>query len=319
MQAIQARSPCSSAGTSPERVRSARPMLPPGRSTRANALAAALLFGKVQKAHSQMTASNWSSAHARRSASPCSKRTRWATPAASATRVASPTASCPNSTPNASQPNCCARKMALAPLPAATSRRRLPGPRSRSVPRRLVSGRPPGWNDSPSSWRAQSLAYAAAQQALTSSAWTPAMSSVLVSMRVAFLTGACPHVDALTLRAIARASMIHWLIKRKRQWRRSIRGAVKASTIARSFACCKLLSCLLAIADAVVRAKRNLLPVGQENFLTALHQVLLVKGPGVHEVLQHDHEDMLGKGAHIKPICQATCGTRKRELLGGFL
>src|SRR6266571_2489729 len=33
MQAIQARSPCSSRGTSPERVRSARPMLPPGRST----------------------------------------------------------------------------------------------------------------------------------------------------------------------------------------------------------------------------------------------------------------------------------------------
>src|SRR5260370_39498199 len=95
------------------------------------------------------------------------------------------------------------------------------------------------------------------------------MSSAHVSMRVALFTGACPHVDALTLRAIGRASMIHWLIKRKRQWRRRIRGAVKASTVVRSVTGCKVVVSLLCVTYGVLRAKRSVLSVREEDFVTA--------------------------------------------------
>src|SRR5258708_10736213 len=133
------------------------------------------------------------------------------------------------------------------------------------------------------------------------------------------LMNACSHVDALPLRAISRVNLAQWLMKRKRQWWRRIGRAISSSPMARSLACGKLLPRLLTVADTVVGTERNLLAIRQEDFLTALHHVLLVKGPGVHEVLQHDHEDVLSKGAQIKPIRQATGGARKSELLRSFL
>src|SRR6516162_2841867 len=52
-------------------------MPPPPRSTLANSRAAAVLSGKVQNAHSQMTASKEASGNGSRSASPLRKLTRF--------------------------------------------------------------------------------------------------------------------------------------------------------------------------------------------------------------------------------------------------
>ena len=58
-----------------------------------------LLSGKVQKAHSQITASNAASGKSRCSASPSVKETRWATCSAAARAPASRTWRAPRSTP----------------------------------------------------------------------------------------------------------------------------------------------------------------------------------------------------------------------------
>src|SRR5258708_28817865 len=57
MQEIHARRPCNSVGSTAPRVKSLMPARPPWRRTRANSRAEADLSGKVQKAHSQRTAS----------------------------------------------------------------------------------------------------------------------------------------------------------------------------------------------------------------------------------------------------------------------
>src|SRR5260370_16431555 len=46
---------------------------------------------------------------------------------------------------------------------------------------------------------------------------------------------------------------------------------------------------LFAITNRVISAERNLLPSRKQKFLAALHQVLLIEGPRVHEILQHNH------------------------------
>ena len=51
---------------------------------------------------------------------------------------------------------------------------------------------------------------------------------------------------------------------------------------------------LLAVADRVVGAERYLLAAGKQKFLAALHEILLVEGPGVHEILQHNHNHVPG-------------------------
>ena len=57
----------------------------------------------------------------------------------------------------------------------------------------------------------------------------------------------------------------------------------------------KLSSRLLAIAQSVVSAERDLLAARKQKFLAALHQVLLVERPWIHEVLEHDHEHVLSQ------------------------
>jgi hypothetical protein len=73
-------------------------------------------------------------------------------------------------------------------------------------------------------------------------------------------------------------------------------------TIACSLTGFKLLASLLTVANAIVCTKGNLLAVGQQNLFTAFHQVLLIKCPGIHEVLQHDHEDVPSKSLNIESI-----------------
>lgn len=66
----------------------------------------------------------------------------------------------------------------------------------------------------------------------------------------------------------------------------------------------KLGARLLAISDRVVRTKRNLETAGQEEFFAALHHVLLIERPWIHEVLQHDHEHPIRKRGYIQSFRQ---------------
>src|ERR1039458_5797259 len=60
--------------------------------------------------------------------------------------------------------------------------------------------------------------------------------------------------------------------------------AISASLFALWFHGIQLRSRLFAITDRVVRAKGDLFAAGEQKLLAALHQVLLVEGPGIHEV-----------------------------------
>src|SRR5215831_8624530 len=62
-----------------------------------------------------------------------------------------------------------------------------------------------------------------------------------------------------------------------------------------SFQGFKLGSCLLTITKGVVSAEWDLFTAGKEKFFAALHQVLLIECPWIHEVLEHDHEHVLGQ------------------------
>src|SRR5579859_5302961 len=73
-----------------------------------------------------------------------------------------------------------------------------------------------------------------------------------------------------------------------------------AGSVVRPLARFELHARLLTVAKRIVGAERNLLTIRQKEFLAALHQVLLIEGPGIHEVLQHDHEDIAGKGAKVQ-------------------
>src|ERR1039458_6448370 len=80
-------------------------------------------------------------------------------------------------------------------------------------------------------------------------------------------------------------------VKDNRFW--TICYAVATSLLALWLHRVELSTRLFAIPDGVIGAERNLLATGQQEFLAALHQVLLVESPGIHEVLQHDHDHVL--------------------------
>ena len=75
MQAAHAMTVSSSSGSTASRVMSLSATLPPGTSTRLNSLAAVVLSGNVQNAHSHRMASNDAASTGSRSESPCSNRT----------------------------------------------------------------------------------------------------------------------------------------------------------------------------------------------------------------------------------------------------
>src|SRR6516225_6125413 len=81
----------------------------------------------------------------------------------------------------------------------------------------------------------------------------------------------------------------------------------------------KLCARLLAIPKSVVRAKGDLLASREKEFFAALHQILLVERPGIHEVLQHDHEHVIGKIANGRAFGYAASLTGERKLLCRFL
>ena len=62
---------------------------------------------------------------------------------------------------------------------------------------------------------------------------------------------------------------------------------------------------LLPITDGVVGAEWYLLAARKQKFLAALHQVLLIESPRVHEILQHDHDHVLGNVADSDGLGQA--------------
>src|SRR5258708_7567269 len=65
---------------------------------------------------------------------------------------------------------------------------------------------------------------------------------------------------------------------------------------------------LFAVPDVVISTEWDLFAIGEQDFLAALHQVLLVEGPGIHEILQHDHEDIFGEGTQVQSsIGEAAC------------
>src|SRR5215470_10416883 len=87
------------------------------------------------------------------------------------------------------------------------------------------------------------------------------------------------------------------MLEGERQWLRRARHTGAACPVARPLAGRELFAGLLAVPQRVVGAVRDLLAVRQQRGLAALHQLLLVEGPGIHEVLQHDHKDPVGEGA----------------------
>src|ERR1035437_3185522 len=99
----------------------------------------------------------------------------------------------------------------------------------------------------------------------------------------------------------------------------TIGRAVTARLLASCFHRVQLSTSLFAIADRIVRAERNLLAARKQEFLTALHQILLVERPGVHEVLQHDHQHVLRDIADGKALGQAAGLAGDGKLFRRFL
>jgi len=60
----------------------------------------------------------------------------------------------------------------------------------------------------------------------------------------------------------------------------------------------------------------ELLPPRQQKLLAALQEVLLIKRPRIHEVLQHDHDHVLGDIADGEALGQATSLAGEGQLLG---
>jgi hypothetical protein len=85
--------------------------------------------------------------------------------------------------------------------------------------------------------------------------------------------------------------------ERESYWLRLERPALGTRAPALRFHRFKLLPRLLTIAQRIVCAEWDLLATGQEEFFAALHQVLLIERPGIHKVLQHDHDHVVGKRA----------------------
>src|ERR1035437_428951 len=99
----------------------------------------------------------------------------------------------------------------------------------------------------------------------------------------------------------------------------TIGRAVTARLLASCFHRVQLSTSLFAIADRIVRAERNLLAARKQEFLAALHQVLLVERPRIHEVLQHDHKHVLRDVADGKALGQAAGLAGDGKLLRRFL
>src|SRR5215471_4034816 len=70
--------------------------------------------------------------------------------------------------------------------------------------------------------------------------------------------------------------------------------AFNAGAASFRFHCLELYPGLLPVSYGVVSAKWNLLVTRKQKFLAAFHQVLLVEGPWIHKVLQHDHDHVTG-------------------------
>src|SRR5258707_672950 len=75
---------------------------------------------------------------------------------------------------------------------------------------------------------------------------------------------------------------------------------------------------LLSVADSVVCAKWYLLAARKQKFLAALHEVLLIESPGVHEILQHDHNHVSGDISDGQSLRQTARLARERQMVSGF-
>src|SRR5260370_3173975 len=308
MHAIPATRRSNSAGSVLSRVGSLMPTCPPRRSTRKNSLADATLSGKVQKAHSQITASKAPSANGRFSASPRSNCTRESICSACARDRAAATFCSPKSMPKTSHPNSFARKTAVVPLPQATSRTQLAGRKPSMRPSSPVNCKPPGWNESPSRNRARSLSYSVAQQVLTCACSGRTRNVWL------FVAISLPRVEAnKTSESSVRPPYIEC------DGTGLEPAAFRSRPPTLGLHCLQLSASLFAIADGIVGAKRNLFASRQEKFLAALHEVLLIEGPRVHEILQHDHQDVLRDVPDGKAFWNSAGLTRHSELLSRFL
>src|SRR5882672_6651122 len=146
--------------------------------------------------------------------------------------------------PTTSHPNLSARKIALVPLPAATSSTRDRGVMPNICPSRSVSLVPPGWNESPNNNRAASLSYTPAQHCFMAEGET---STTSIS---GFIPLVSPSIKCAPL------------VEVERNWPRLV-GATFAHRAAPLWLHgIELGSRLLAIPYGVVSAERNLLAAG---------------------------------------------------------
>src|SRR5580700_7714558 len=108
--------------------------------------------------------------------------------------------------------------------------------------------------------------------------------------------------------------------ERKRHWLDLVLRARATSRLSMLFLLSQLCAGLLPVADGIVSAEGNLLPSRQQKLLAAFHEVLLVKGPRVHKILQHNHEDEVRQALDVQtPIGKPALGARKRKVFGDFL
>ncbi len=81
----------------------------------------------------------------------------------------------------------------------------------------------------------------------------------------------------------------------------------------------ELRTSLLAVTDRVVRAEWYLFAAWKQELLATLHQIFLVEGPRVHEILQHDHDHVIRNVAHLKPLWRAARFAGQLQLVNGLL
>src|SRR6266852_1199393 len=81
-----------------------------------------------------------------------------------------------------------------------------------------------------------------------------------------------------------------FLVKPESDWAGHERSTFFAGKRSLGFRSFELGAGLFAIADGVIGAERYLLAAGKQEFFAALHQIFLVEGPGVHEILQPNHD-----------------------------
>src|SRR5215471_21324920 len=96
--------------------------------------------------------------------------------------------------------------------------------------------------------------------------------------------------------------------EREVQRLRRVRHTHALGLITAALARLKLLAGLFAITNTVICTERDLLAIWEQDFLAAFHHVLLVKRPGIHEILQHDHENVSDKSLKVQSTRDITCG-----------